>query len=281
MAKEEMASPVNLVAGAAESACDIAMGKEGDLAGREHDHRGAPRVAYAVALTGSCLSGTTTMLMPCICYLKIRSRTCRGFEQVVVSYLSRAPLLLAHRLFMDPCCMMHVIEQVPPPSLACRSPHRPDPSLHHQNPPLATDPAHLGSDGCPPQGLARPELQPMQPFPAELLAQATFVSSPGATLAAAAPAAIALGAPPPASPFGIEGRSPTSTPPCSPRPAPVFRLPAAGDGRIRGTPMWIRPSLPSWPRRSPAAKLTSPARTYELSASARAKAEATPEKAGV
>ncbi|VAI84467.1 unnamed protein product [Triticum turgidum subsp. durum] len=44
-----------------------------------------PYFAYAVALTGSFLSGTATMLLPCICYLKIRSRTCRkvGFEQVV------------------------------------------------------------------------------------------------------------------------------------------------------------------------------------------------------
>lgn len=44
-----------------------------------------PFFAYAVALTGSFLSGTATMLLPCACYLKIRSRTCRklGFEQVV------------------------------------------------------------------------------------------------------------------------------------------------------------------------------------------------------
>ncbi|KAK1605221.1 hypothetical protein QYE76_028894 [Lolium multiflorum] len=44
-----------------------------------------PFFAYAVALTGSLLSGTATMLLPCACYLKIRSRTCRklGFEQVV------------------------------------------------------------------------------------------------------------------------------------------------------------------------------------------------------
>ena len=44
-----------------------------------------PYFAYAVALTGSFLSGTATMLLPCACYLKIRSRTCRkvGFEQVV------------------------------------------------------------------------------------------------------------------------------------------------------------------------------------------------------
>ncbi|KAM3208914.1 hypothetical protein ACQJBY_063538 [Aegilops geniculata] len=44
-----------------------------------------PYFAYAVALTGSFLSSTATMLLPCACYLKIRSRTCRkvGFEQVV------------------------------------------------------------------------------------------------------------------------------------------------------------------------------------------------------
>ncbi|CAM0913615.1 unnamed protein product [Alopecurus aequalis] len=46
-----------------------------------------PFFAYAVALTGSLLSGTATMLLPCACYLKIRSRTCRklGFEQIVQS----------------------------------------------------------------------------------------------------------------------------------------------------------------------------------------------------
>lgn len=43
-----------------------------------------PFFAYVVALTGSFLSSTVTMLLPCACYLKISSRTSRTLRLELV-----------------------------------------------------------------------------------------------------------------------------------------------------------------------------------------------------
>jgi len=43
-----------------------------------------PFFAYVVALTGSFLSSTVTMLLPCVCYLKISSRTSRNLRLELV-----------------------------------------------------------------------------------------------------------------------------------------------------------------------------------------------------
>ncbi|KAL6606923.1 hypothetical protein ACP70R_042576 [Stipagrostis hirtigluma subsp. patula] len=43
-----------------------------------------PFFAYVVALTGSFLSSTVTMLLPCVCYLKISSRTSRKLRLELV-----------------------------------------------------------------------------------------------------------------------------------------------------------------------------------------------------
>jgi vesicular inhibitory amino acid transporter len=43
-----------------------------------------PFFAYVVALTGAFLSSTVTILLPCVCYLKISSRTSRNLRLEVV-----------------------------------------------------------------------------------------------------------------------------------------------------------------------------------------------------
>lgn len=43
-----------------------------------------PFFAYVVALTGSFLSSTVTILLPCVCYLKISSRTSSNMRLEVV-----------------------------------------------------------------------------------------------------------------------------------------------------------------------------------------------------
>ena len=46
-----------------------------------------PFFAYVVALTGSFLSSTVTMLLPCVCYLKISSRTSKNLRLELVACL--------------------------------------------------------------------------------------------------------------------------------------------------------------------------------------------------
>ncbi|KAG2610644.1 amino acid transporter AVT1I-like isoform X1 [Panicum virgatum] len=46
-----------------------------------------PFFAYVVALTGSFLSSTVTMLLPCVCYLKISSRNSRNLRLELVACL--------------------------------------------------------------------------------------------------------------------------------------------------------------------------------------------------